>query len=51
MFYVLLLKQNSTRKRQIDKKIPKFDVGNNKKQKVGKKQENIVYTKKLKAQN
>lgn len=46
VFHVLVLKQDTKRKKQINKFIPKFEVGNNKEYEIKVIQDRVVYAKK-----
>lgn len=51
MFYVILLDQDTTRKRQVDKNVTKFDIENIEEYEVRRIQNSVVYAKELKAKS
>lgn len=51
MFHMLLLEQNITWKKQVDKNVTKFNFGNSKEYKIRKIRDNIIYVRKLEAKS
>ena len=45
MFYILLLEQNITKKEQMNKFVPKFEMDNSKEYKIEVIQNSVIYTK------